>query len=158
MVDPAIKAGDVCHDLAGSGKVQVVARAADTVADYREHKGFDLATYKAHPLLGVRDDEPVFSCAYLPSDPTVSFGSNEPYSFPASRLARIPVEEAEPDLQRVQRHLAVDVLATLLRGALDDDAEDHWPEVIELCWPAERIDVLLEAQQLVQAEGVGVDG
>lgn len=117
MTDADIKVGDVCHDLIERGKVQIVAKAADTVADYRDREEFDLADYKAHPLLRVPDDDTVWTAVYLPDKPTTTF--NGSYDFPESRLARIPVENANEAIQRVQRSLTVTLLTQLLLATED---------------------------------------
>lgn len=119
MVDAAIKVGDVCTDLVKRGKVQVVGKTADTVEEHQQTESYDIQTYKANALLDVADDEPVFSVVYLPDEPGTSF--NKTYDFPRSRLARVPVEEANDELDRVQRGLAIQILFNLYQTSGSDD-------------------------------------
>ena len=119
MTDASIKVGDVCHDLVKGGKVQIVAKVADSVAEHRETENYDIAEYKAHPLLDVSDDEPVFKAVYLPEEPSTSFSGT--YDFPRSRLTRVPVEEANGGLERPQQGMAVQILLQLFQTA-DGDA------------------------------------
>lgn len=154
MPDPELKVGDVAHDLVKRGKVQVVAKAADSVTDHRAQEGFDLAEYKSHPLLDVAEDEPVYTCVYLPEEPTVSFSGT--YDFPRSRLARIPVEEANEDLDRFQRELVVDLLADVFERALTADSADagrpdSFKQAIRFCWPDEHNDLQRAAFELADA-------
>lgn len=168
MVDSTIKPGDVAIDLQDGAKLQVVARAADSVAAFRAEEGMDLAEYKSHPLFDVTDDEPVWTCVYLPGDVSTSF--NGTYDFPDSRLARVPVEEANQQLERVQRDLVVEVLATLLENATEaGDKEVMQPEdeilrskdlaeVVELCWPDEHAGVFDDALELAEARVAAEEG
>lgn len=131
MADASIKVGDVCHDLIERGKVQIVAKKADTVADLREREKFDLADYKAHPLIRVPDDDTVWTAVYLPDKPTTTF--NGSYDFPESRLARVPVEEANQDLMRVQHDSAVQLTRALLSAynGVEDDTIHRLEVAIE---------------------------
>jgi len=154
MVDPEIKTGDVVHDLVERGKMQVVAKAANSVTEYRESESFDLAEYKSHPLLGVTEDDPVYTCVYLPDSPTTSFSGT--YDFPRSRLARVPVEEANEDLQRFQGRLITAVLSALAEEALTSDVGNQGPpESFEAallhCWPDEKRDTLVDAFSIAKA-------
>lgn len=157
MVETTIVAGDVVHDLVKRGKMQVVAKAADSVAEYREEEGFDLADYKTHPLLDVSEDEPVFTCVYLPDSPTTSF--NGTYDFPRSRLARVPVEEANEELDRVQRAILRDVFEAMFRNALigDNDKpegarETSMEATLRFCIPDNFNDVQEEAAELAELD------
>jgi hypothetical protein len=115
MTDADIKVGDVCVDLVKRGKVQIVGKVADTVEEHQQTESYDIADYKAHPLLDVADDEPVFKAVYLPDEPTVSFSGT--YDFPRSRLARLTVEEAKEDIDRPQNGMAVQILFQLFQTA-----------------------------------------
>ena len=115
MTDSEIKVGDVVNDLGQNGKLmQVVAKAAGSVAEYREREDFDLAEYKSHPLLDVGDEDAVWTCVFLTSEPSASFSGT--YDYPSSRLARQPVEESNADLTRVQESLTVAVLSSVFNS------------------------------------------
>lgn len=115
MTDPGIRTGDVVNDLGQNGKLmQVVAKASESVAEYREREDFDLAEYKAHPLLDVSDEDTVWTCVFLTSEPSASFSGT--YDYPESRLARQPVEEANQSLDRVQESLTVAVLSSVFNS------------------------------------------
>jgi len=123
-VDGSLKVGDVAHDLIKRGKVIVVEKAAATVEDYRRFEDFDLVEYQSHPLLDVTDEETVWTCVYLPDEPKVDFSGT--YDFPESRLARIPVEEVNDDIQRPQRASTVLTLSLVFDSmqryeAIDED-------------------------------------
>ncbi|WP_254768271.1 hypothetical protein [Salinilacihabitans rarus] len=156
MVDAEVRPGDVVHDLVERGKMQVVAIAADSVAAYREREDFDLAAYKSHPLLGVGDDEPVYTCVYLPDAPTATFSGT--YDFPRSRLARVPVEEANADLDRIQNALAIDLLEKLFTRAAEDD--ENAVAVLERYATDAGIDAdaVAAARELAAADQIGGDG
>lgn len=155
MTDPDIKPGDVAIDLVERGKVYVLARTADSVEAHREREGFDLATYKSHPLIHVSDDDPVFECVYLPQNPTVELGKH--YDFPASRLARVPVENADESQERIQDELAVQ-LSTALLAVYDttDGADGHRLEIaIEEVLGSERASLVFELQDVDERFGGG---
>lgn len=158
-VDGEIKTGDVAHDLVKGGTVQVVDRAALSVAEYRDREDFDLATYQTHPLLDVSDHESVWTCVYLPSEPSVEFSGT--YDFPESRLARIPVEEANQSVVRPQRGLAVALLEGLfstVEGCRSTD-EAEWLREVAVAHGVVDGDIVDEAWELAQAERtIGGDG
>ena len=124
MPKSEILIGDVCVDLVERGKVQVVDYAADSVEEHRAFNSYDVAEYKANALLDVHDYEPVYTCVYLPENPSVSFSGT--YDFPRSRLARCPIEDANTDLQRIQDYWTMHVLAELFQhaGNYDEDLAD----------------------------------
>lgn len=157
MPDPDIQLGDVVHDLGDNGKrLQVLGRAADTVAAYREREDRDLAAYKAHPLLDVRADEPVYTCVYLPGSPSVEFAGT--YDFPRSRLARAPVEEANAGFDRVQSAWTVDLLADLFAAADRGDLASSPGDLFDLATHAGVDDTLVEeARELAAAETLTAD-
>jgi len=146
-----LKVGDVAIDLVKRGKVQVVGRAAKTVEEHQQREDYDIASYKANALLDVRDDEPVYSVVYLPDEPSTSFSGT--YDFPASRLARVPVEQANDDLRRLQHDLAVDLLEALFRRAYRDDMASSPDALYDLAThaglPQELVD---EAEELADVE------
>lgn len=119
MTDSIIRAGDVCIDLIERGKVQVVGVAAATVAEHRETNSYDIADCKGNALLNVQPDERVFSCVYAPDKPSTSLSGT--YDLPRSRLARVPVEEANEDCQRVQDGWTEQLLTTMFGVAADED-------------------------------------
>lgn len=156
MTHTDIDVGDVVYDLAGSGsKMQVVARVADTVTEHREREDFDLASYKSHPHLPVRDDDAVFKCVYLPGEP-----GSEPsgtYDFPAGRLARAPIEAANGDLASVQDRLAFRLVADVLAAAWDAGPEDDHDPFARAVRALERYDADLagRAEEYVRAKHFG---
>jgi hypothetical protein len=89
-------AGDVAIDLVTRQVVFVHERVADTLEEYYEREGFDLATYKQHPWLPVRPDDAVFECVFVGGvDDLHSPGKT--YDYPRGRLARVPVDLAWRD-------------------------------------------------------------
>ncbi len=150
-VDPEIRSGDVVHDLVERGKMQVIEKAADSVAAYREREDFDLAEYKSHPLLDVSAHEPVYTCVYLPDSPTTSFSGT--YDFPRSRLARVPVEEANQDLERIQDAQTIDLLARLMVAGEEWSDPDTFDEVALLAKDAGIAeDLVTAARELADVE------
>jgi hypothetical protein len=153
MVDADIKIGDVVHDLVEGGAMVVVDRPADSVADLREREDFDLAGYKAHPLLDVTDDDAVFTCVYIPSQPTASFSGT--YDFPEARLARVPVEAANQDLGRVQRGLTVAVLEALFDRAYASGNEGLVEDLDAIAGEAFGAELAHEGRELAEAARFG---
>lgn len=121
MTDSRIRVGDVCNDLTGGGRVQVVDIAAESVATHREQNDYDVATYKANALLDVADDERVFTCVYLSGDATTTFSGT--YDLPSSRLARQPTENANQDLDRVQETIRLRFAEAMVAAAWESDAD-----------------------------------
>ncbi|MDL0127044.1 hypothetical protein [Halobacterium salinarum] len=152
MTDSEIKVGDVVNDLGQNGKLmQVVDKAADSVKEYREREDFDLADYKAHPLLDVSDDDTVWTCVFLTSEPTASFSGT--YDYPESRLARQPVEEANQDLDRVQDALITTVLTALLETAGRDDMAASRSGLVDVASHAGvPTDLIEEAEELAAVD------
>lgn len=88
-----LQAGDIAIDLVSRQPLYVRERVAETVVDYYDAEGFDLATYKQHHYLPVRTSDPVFECVFIGGlDDLHRF--SDTYSYPAGRLARVPVELA----------------------------------------------------------------
>lgn len=148
MVDPAIQVGDIVHDLIERGHMRVLEHEG-TVAEYRDRSDddFDHTTYKTHPLIGVTDDEDVYRCVYLSSDPSV--GYKQSYAFPESRLARAPVEEASKDLERPYHSIRRALLASLFANAED---EEELNTIYETAYRAGLYpDLVDEARELAEA-------
>lgn len=117
MTHHDIQVGDVVYDLGqdGNPKMQVLGVLAEDLDEYREREDFDLADYKNHPHLPVRDDDRVFACVYIPDAPGAEPSSgNNPYPLPAGRLARAPVETGDGSLDRIQDVIVRDLLEELL--------------------------------------------
>lgn len=107
MVDSSIAVGDVVVDLAQGSLMQVVGHES-TVEEHAESENYDLAEYACHPLFDVQPDEPVWTCVYLKA--SLKSLPDASYDFPDSRLARVPVEEANEELDRVQEASKEDVV------------------------------------------------
>lgn len=91
-----LDAGDVVIDLVTRQPLLVRQQAGADLVEYYVAEGFDLSTYKQHPWLPVRLDDPVFECVFIGGiDDLHSEGST--YDYPAGRLARVPVELAGGD-------------------------------------------------------------
>ncbi|AAM88732.1 hypothetical protein PhiCh1p59 [Natrialba phage PhiCh1] len=114
MTHGDISVGDVVYDIGkGGGKMVVVDRVADSIVEHREGEDYDIASYKHHPNLPVREDDAVFTCVYIPDTPG-SHPASGTYDFPAGRLARAPIEEANKALDPIQDVIVRDVLEDLL--------------------------------------------
>lgn len=123
-----IQPGDVVLDLTQNAKMHVLEQTTKTVAEYNDNHDFDLSSYKVHPQLRVTQDEPVYACVYLPGELASPNGT---YDFPESRLARIPVEEANEDAVRPQQTLRV-MLARRLLTAYDNIQYDDGVHTLEI--------------------------
>lgn len=88
-----LDAGDVAIDLVTRQPLLVRRRVADDLASYYEEHDFDLLTYKQHCWLPVRIGDAVFECVFIGDIEGLHSFSNS-YDYPASRLARVPVELA----------------------------------------------------------------
>jgi hypothetical protein len=128
MPDRVLSIGDVVYDLAQGSKMQVVGHAADSVAEYSDREDFDLASYKCHPQLRVSEDEPVYTCVYLPDSLKSSVSGT--YDFPESRLARCPVEEANEDLNHIEREFLDEFLTTLAEASVHEGQETATAQVV----------------------------
>lgn len=91
-------AGDVVIDLVTRQVVFVHERVADTLEEYYEREGFDLATYKMHPFLPVRPDDAVYECVFVGGVDDLH-KPGKTYDYPRGRLARIPVDLAWRDAE-----------------------------------------------------------
>jgi hypothetical protein len=107
-MDSEIAVGDVVLDLAQGALMQVVEQSYESVEKHWDKEGFDLAEYACHPLFGVEPDEPVWKCVYLKA--SLKSLPDASYDFPDSRLARVPVEEANEDLRRVQAEIEQELI------------------------------------------------
>jgi hypothetical protein len=155
MTHADIRVGDAVYDLAGGGaKMVVVERVADSVEEHREREDFDLATYKSHPNLPVREDDPVFKCVFIPDSPGSEPGGGT-YDFPAGRLARAPIEAANAEVERVQDVIVRDVLEELLvmasaidsTGTVDDS---HVDVVLDIAGEAFDERLVRDAEELAE--------
>ena len=89
----ALTPGDIAIDMVTRQPVAVTDRVADDLAEYYDREEFDLLNYKQHPWLPVTIDDAVFECVFIGGlDDLHSFSNT--YSYPAGRLARVPVELA----------------------------------------------------------------
>lgn len=151
MTDSRIKVGDVCIDLIKRGKVVVVGKAADTVAEHQDREEYDIADYKGNALLDMHRGEPVYTVVFCPDAPSTSFSGT--YDMPRSRLARVPVEAANDALLRPQHELATQLAASLLAAYedhLETDPDSHplegairdvlGAELAEVVFDSKRID------------------
>lgn len=152
MSDRTFDIGDVVYDLAQGSKMQIVGRAAARVDEYSQREDYDLASYKCHPQLGVSPSEPVFTCVYLPDSLKSSVSGT--YDFPASRLARCPVEDANEDLQRIHAEKRDEFLATLAEASVMVGLEEEAAEVVDRAFGC-RVSQLFE--ELQDAEKLGRD-
>lgn len=128
MSDSLFSIGDVVYDLAQGSKMQVVGHAADSVTEYSEREGYDLAGYKCHPQLRVTDDEPVYTCVYLPDSLKASVSGT--YDFPQSRLARCAVEEANEDLNHIGQEFLDEFLTALAEASVHEGQETATADVV----------------------------
>lgn len=88
--------GSLAIDVVTRQLLFVRGKQADTLGDYYEEEGFDLATYGPHPYLpGVTVDNAVYECYYV-NDVTLNgldeLHKQRDYDFPEGRLAVVPIE------------------------------------------------------------------
>lgn len=88
--------GGIAIDLVTRQTLFVRRKVADSLAEYYEQEGFDLATYKQHVYLPVRPDDAVFECVFA-GDLDGLHTSRKTYDYPRGRLAHCPVEQAWAD-------------------------------------------------------------
>lgn len=151
MVDSEIKPGDVAIDLAQGSLVQVVRKVYDTVERHKQQESYDIDTHGCNPLFNPDSQEPVFLCVYVGVN--IKSLPDASYDFPASRLVRVPVEEANESLVRVQREIEVSVLERVLAAVhlvLDDqDFPEFWEYMHQFGFDNESRDsVVSEADEL----------
>lgn len=90
-------AGSLAIDIVTRQVLFVRRKVADTLEEYHEENGFDLATYGPHPWLPVSPDDAAFECYYandLSLDGLDELGGKRSYDFPEGRLAVVPIEMA----------------------------------------------------------------
>lgn len=95
MSDPV--PGGLAVDLVTHQPLFVRTAVADTVAEYAEAEDFDLAGYKMHPFLPVREDDTVYECVFIGDLGVKSlheWGDVKTYDLPRGRLATVPVWDA----------------------------------------------------------------
>jgi hypothetical protein len=98
-----IQTGDVCLDLAQGRPVHIIEPTGQTVAEWSDANGYDLADNYGNARLDTTADDMVFDvvyCSSAKSDPSKS------YAMPSSRLLRVETEHADggrPVRERVVR-------------------------------------------------------
>lgn len=93
-------AGGLAFDLVTRQPLFVRRVVAESLGEYYESEGFDLATYKAHPYLPVRPDDPVYECVFvseITADGLNGWDSSKTYDYPRGRLAHVPIEQSWSD-------------------------------------------------------------
>lgn len=90
--------GGVAIDVVTRQALYIREKVADTLAEYYEAEGFDLATYKQHAFLPVRPDDAVFECVFIGGVDDLH-GSRKTYDYPRGRLATVPVDMAWRDVE-----------------------------------------------------------
>jgi len=86
-------AGDVVIDLVTRQTLFIHEAVADTLAEYYEAEGFDLATYKQHAYLPVTPEDTVYECVFVGGVDDLH-KPGRTYDYPRGRLARVPVDLA----------------------------------------------------------------
>jgi hypothetical protein len=119
-MDSEIAVGDVVLDLVQGALMQVLSHEG-TVEGHAEREGYNLAEYACHPLFGVEQDEPAWKCVYLKA--SLKSLPDASYDFPDSRLARVPVEEANEDLRRVQKTVVQEMVDEAQAEVIEDSDE-----------------------------------
>lgn len=87
----------VAFDVLTRQPLIVVDESAASVAAYYRREDFCLMTYGLHPYLGVRADEPVYECVFLPDDVEKAADLGKTYDYPRSRLCTVPIGLAGTD-------------------------------------------------------------
>lgn len=116
--DRDIQIGDVVLDLAQGRPMQVVDRAADSVAIWERANDYDLTGNYGNSRLGATAEDAVFTCVYTGS---IKSEPSKTYDFPESRLARIETEAAHGEI--VQETFAIELLADMVEAAADWDED-----------------------------------
>lgn len=89
--------GSLAIDLVTRQLLFVRSKVADTLGEYYDQEGFDLATYGPHPWLPVSVDDAAYECYYvndLSLDSLDELADLRDYDFPQGRLAVVGVEQA----------------------------------------------------------------
>lgn len=90
-------AGGLAFDLVTRQPLFVRRVVADTIVEYYDDEEFDLANYKCHPYLPVREDDTVYECVFvseITADDLHNWDSSKTYDYPRGRLAHVPLEES----------------------------------------------------------------
>jgi hypothetical protein len=90
--------GGVAIDLVTRQPLFIRQKKADTLAEYYEEEGFDLATYNEHPFMPVRPDDAVFECAFI-EGPKGGHNVGKTYDYPRGRLMTVPIDLAWRDTE-----------------------------------------------------------
>lgn len=146
-----IRVGDVVLDLAQGRPMQVVEVHSADAGVWSVANGYDLSGNYANDRLGATDDDAVYECVYvsnLRSEPSKT------YAFPEARLARIEVEAATKDGDRVQDALVTELLAEMFDAAREWGGQGMADEVWQVAVDADvDHDVLRVAEELADAQG-----
>jgi len=86
--------GGVAMDLVTRQPLFVHRKVADTVVEYHEEEGFNLATYKQHPYLPVTADDAVYECVFISRSAEGAHKIGQTYDYPRGRLMTLPVHKA----------------------------------------------------------------
>lgn len=90
--------GGVVIDLVTRQTLFIRQKKADTLAEYYEAEGFDLATYNEHPFMPVRPDDAVFECVFI-EGPKGGHNVGKTYDYPRGRLMTVPIDLAWRDTE-----------------------------------------------------------
>jgi len=130
--DRRVAPGDVAIDLAQSSPVIVLRREADTVMDYMNDHGDrmdrHLLDYPGNHLTGATEGDTVYRCVFVPND--VKSDEWRTYDYPETRLARVPAENSDDTVYRVQHSATIRVLSRLIDAA-DDASVSADPEAVK---------------------------
>jgi len=91
--------GGIVIDLVTRQPMFVSERVADSLEEYYEQEGFDLATYNEHPFLPVQPDDAVYECVFINGDPQGAHKPGKTYDYPRGRLMTVPVDLAWRDAE-----------------------------------------------------------
>jgi hypothetical protein len=86
--------GGIAIDLVTRQPLFVRQVVAQDLHEYYQDEQFDLAAYKTHPYLPVRESDTVYECVFISGDPERIHKPGDTYDFPRGRLAHYPVEQA----------------------------------------------------------------
>jgi len=124
-VDQPYQKGDPVLDLTQARPMIVVDAPNQTVDEWSESNGYDLADNYGNGKFDAQPDEAVVECVFL------SNVRNEPsktYTFPVSRVVLIDAHHAD-DGRRIGDRVVVDLLESLFGAALD---YEHTPTVADV--------------------------
>lgn len=146
-----LQIGDVVLDLAQGRPMQIVDRYDGNAADWSEEKDYDLVGNYGNGRLGATEHDAVFSCVYCSS---IKSEPSKTYDFPESRLARVEVDHAEEDLERIQYEIRQRFLVDLLvagYGHEDLPGEAH-EAIVEVASVVAEPRLASEAEELAAIE------